>query len=173
MLVNISAEFPTDIEQAARSDMRATFRDAIENRLRPRMDALVTKLKADAKYQKIADKYRVEQKSVEGEIAFAIVNDNPHSQYLIGGSRPHIIQQRPHVVPLAALMAWSGGDKRLAQLAQARIAQRGVTIHHPGIKPDEPVLRDIDDAEAGIVDGASSAVDAWVARFGVDMGGLD
>lgn len=171
MLVNISAEFPKEIEAAAGTDIRATFRAAIENRLRGRMDTLVDHIKHDAHYQSIAPDYRVEQASAAEEIAFAVVNDNPNAQYLIGGTSPHIIQQRPHVVPLDALLKWAGGDRRAAQIAQARIAVRGVTIHHPGNKPDEPVLADIAGAEPDLVEAAAAAADTWAANFGTAGGG--
>jgi hypothetical protein len=169
MLVAISAEFPKEIEAAAKADLRATFRKSLENRLRPRMEALVDRIKHDAHYQSIAPFYELEQKSTADEVAFAVINTNPHSQYLIGGTAPHVIQQRPHMVPLSALMAWSGGDKRVAQIAQARIAQRGVTIHHPGTKKDEPVLADIAIADQPLLVAAQGAIDAWANKLGAEV----
>lgn len=171
MLVNISAQFPKEIEAAANADQRATFRRSLENRLRGRMNALRDEAAQTTIYQALADKFRVEQSSGQEEIGFALVNDSPGAPYLeaLGGTRPHLIVQRPHVVPLDALLAWSGGDMRVAKIAQARIAVRGVTIHHPGTKPDAPVISAVNEAEQSLIDAATDAIDKWADKLGAEV----
>lgn len=141
MLVNIEAQFPKEIDAAANVDARATFRRVMENRLRPRMESLVQRIKAGAKYQKIAPAYELEQKSTPDTIAFAVINTNVHSRFLIGGSRPHLI---PHAFG------------------------RPGAVKHPGIKPDEPVLNAVEGAEPALLDAAADAGDRWARSFGVE-----
>lgn len=141
MLVNIDVEFPKEIEAAANVDMRATFRKTMENRLRPRMDALVDTIKSIAHYQKIAGAYELEQKSTPDSVAFAAVNVNKNSRFLIGGSRPHMIP---------------------------RAFGRPGAVQHPGVAADQPVLDAVASAEGDLLAASADGADKWANTMGTE-----
>lgn len=174
MLANVDIKFPKELKEAMHgsNNSRVTFRRTMENRLRPPMNALVNKLKHVTIYPAIADDFALEEETTEVSVAFAAVNRNPAAQYLEApeGTRPHLIVQRPHVVPLQALLAWSGGNVGLAKLAQARIARRGVTIHHPGTRPDRPVHEEMEAAVPGLVSAAMDGAERWASSYGTKEG---
>lgn len=167
-MISITIQIPDDARAARGVDTRTTFRRSMENRMRPRMNALRDRVRQVSRYEAIAKDFAVVQRTTENTITFALVNNNPKSRYLLAseGTQPHTITQRPHMVPLGQLVKWSGGDMWLARVAQAAIARRGVVIPHPGTEPDTAVFYEIDMAERGLLDAAVDGADAWARRFG-------
>lgn len=176
MLTSVDIEIPQDIKVAAGTNVRATLRRAIANRLRPRFNDLRKQAQQVTIYPSIADKFAVEQVTAEDSIAFALVNVSPIANILEmpGGSPAHVIEQEAHFIPVINLMNWlttkgveAGGLVPLAFMVRRVLAKRNIVIHHPGTRPDTPVQLAVDAAEPQLLAAAENAVDYWIDRFGV------
>jgi hypothetical protein len=166
VLTNITIEYP-DYLAPTPVDVRGTFRKTLENRARPRMERAVARLQGEARYQKIADRFRLEQASTSDLISFAIVNDHRAARYLIGGVEP--FQAGPRNVPIAALKAWAqarGLPESVAYAVQAKIAKEG--FRHPGIQPDAPAQRILEDIADDLLASISDGIEVWAARYGAE-----
>ena len=186
MLTSVEVVRPDEMVKTGVDPVR-TFRRSVENRLRPRMNRLRDTVKSVAKYQALSPYFIVEQRSDGDSVTFALENTHPAAVFLLAeeGTKPHIIVQRPHLIPRGQLITWlekggspnyGGGDDEynmssvgeVAARVQMILNARPIVIPHPGTEPDVPVINAIAAAEPGILDSAYSAIDYWADRFGVE-----
>jgi hypothetical protein len=168
MSIHIFADWVGAIPDASRygPDSREDFRRAMEHRLRPRLNAMRDRLADATVHQAIAPGFFVMARTGGQFVTFVLGNRNPASPFLLSrsGVKPHVITQRPHIIPLPRLIDYYG-SRWLAGVVQAAVARRGVVIQHPGIRPD-PTFWEVYDQEIARMEGeVDAAYSLWAKNF--------
>ncbi len=174
--MSIQAEMPQEILDAKTVDTRYTFRRTVENRMRPRFNALREEVRQTTIYPAIAQYWKVEQYTGTEDVYFDLINTHRASVYLEApeGTKPHVIEQEPHVIPFGKLKEWQpyvrDVELRRIQFFLHKKVDK-IVINHPGTQPDEPVLAAIEDASSNISLAVDDAISVWMDRFGAKVVG--